>query len=488
MNNNDIVQKLWGLCDVLRDDGINYSDYVTELVLLLFIKMEYENVENSSSDLLLKHKLPDYARWQKLTSLSGLNLLNHYRESLLKLSTSPDPLISAIYTDAQTRLREPRHLEQLIKSLDGIDWFSAKKDGLGDLYEGLLEKNAGETKSGAGQYFTPRPLIDSIIDLIKPQAGETIQDPAAGTAGFLIAADAYIRSNTDDYYQLTQKQANFQRNKAYIGMELVPGTRRLALMNCLLHGMEGDDQGVVHLGNTLGSAGQKLSKVDVILSNPPFGTAKGGGGPTRDDFTFSTGNKQLAFLQHIYRGLKDGGRAAVVLPDNVLFEAGIGADIRRDLMDKCNLHTILRLPTGIFYAQGVKTNVLFFTKVSDKASASTKKVWVYDMRANMPKFGKRTPFTRSYFSEFEAAYGADAFGDSKRKDLGETGRFRSFTRKSIAERDDSLDIAWLKDDSVEDAADLPEPAVLAQEVIGELDAAMAELRQILVELDEEIAE
>lgn len=488
MSNNDIVQKLWNLCDVLRDDGINYSDYVTELVLLLFIKMEYENVENAGSDLLLKHKLPDYARWQKLTSLSGLNLLNHYRESLLKLSTSPDPLISAIYTDAQTRLREPRHLEQLIKSLDSIDWFSAKKDGLGDLYEGLLEKNAGETKSGAGQYFTPRPLIDSIIELIKPQAGETIQDPAAGTAGFLIAADAHIRSNTDDYYQLTQKQANFQRNKAYIGMELVPGTRRLALMNCLLHGMEGDDQGVVHLGNTLGSAGTQLSKVDIILSNPPFGTAKGGGGPTRDDFTFSTGNKQLAFLQHIYRGLKDGGRAAVVLPDNVLFEAGIGADIRRDLMDKCNLHTILRLPTGIFYAQGVKTNVLFFTKVSDKASASTKKVWVYDMRANMPKFGKRTPFTRSYFTEFEAAYGDDAFGDSKRKDQGETGRFRSFTRKWIAERSDSLDIAWLKDDSAEDAADLPEPAVLAQEVMGELEAALAELQGILAELGEEVAE
>lgn len=262
-------------------------------------------------------------------------------------------------------------------------WFSAKKDGLGDLYEGLLEKNATETKSGAGQYFTLRPLIDSIVHLIQPKAGETIQDPAAGTAGFLIAADAYIRSHTDDLYDLTDRQQTFQRNHAYMGMELVSGTRRLALMNCLLHGMEGDDQGVVHLGNTLGSAGTQLPKVDIILSNPPFGTAKGGGGPTRDNLTFSTGNKQLAFLQHIYRGLKDGGRAAVVLPDNVLFEAGVGAEIRRDLMDKCNLRTILRLPTGIFYAQGVKTNVLFFTKVSNNATGSTKNVWVYDMRANM---------------------------------------------------------------------------------------------------------
>ena len=483
MSNNDIVQKLWNLCDVLRDDGINYSDYVTELVLLLFIKMEFENTE---SGVLQQHKLPDYARWQKLISLSGLNLLNHYRETLLKLSTSTDPLISAIYADAQTRLKEPRHLEQLIKSLDSIDWFSVKKDGLGDLYEGLLEKNASETKSGAGQYFTPRPLIDSIIHLIKPQAGETIQDPAAGTAGFLIAADAYIRSQTDDLYKLNAKQSAFQRNKAYIGMELVSGTRRLALMNCLLHGMEGDEQGVVHLGNTLGNAGTTLPKAQIILSNPPFGTAKGGGGPTRDDLTFSTGNKQLAFLQHIYRGLKDGGRAAVVLPDNVLFEAGVGGDIRRDLMDKCNLHTILRLPTGIFYAQGVKTNVLFFTKVSDKASGSTKNVWVYDMRANMPKFGKRTPFTRSYFTEFEAAYGDDPLGGSKRKDQGETGRFRGFSRKWIAERNDSLDIAWLKDDGAEDAADLPEPAALAQVAIGELEAAMAELQSILGELGAEV--
>lgn len=485
MTNNDIVQKLWNLCDVLRDDGINYSDYVTELVLLLFIKMEHENTENG---ILNKHALPEYARWKKLSSLSGINLLNHYRETLLNLSKSTDPLISAIYADAQTRLREPRHLEQLIKSLDSIDWFSAKRDGLGDLYEGLLEKNAGETKSGAGQYFTPRPLIDCIVHLIKPQPGETIQDPAAGTAGFLIAADAYIRSNSDDLYDLTAKQQVFQRTKAYIGMELVPGTRRLALMNCLLHGMEGDEQGVVHLGNTLGSAGTQLPKTDICLSNPPFGTAKGGGGPTRDDLTHTTSNKQLAFLQHIYRHLKDGGRAAVVLPDNVLFEAGVGADIRRDLMDKCNLHTILRLPTGIFYAQGVKTNVLFFTKVSDKASGSTKNVWVYDLRANMPKFGKRTPLTRSHFSEFEKAYGSEPQGTAKRKDEGETGRFRCFSREWITARGDSLDIAWVKDESADDIANLPEPSVLAHEAIAELHTAIAELQGILEALGEEVEE
>lgn len=480
MSNNDIVQKLWNLCDVLRDDGINYSDYVAELVLLLFIKMEHENAQ---SGLLSKHKLPKGSRWMDLTHKSGLNLLNHYRATLLSLSQSTDPLIAAIYADAQTSLKEPRHLEQLVKSLDSIDWFSAKRDGLGDLYEGLLQKNASETKSGAGQYFTPRPLIDSIIHLIKPQHGETIQDPAAGTAGFLIAADAYIKSHTDNLYNLNAKQQTFQRNKAFLGMELVSSTRRLALMNCMLHGMEGDDEGVVHIGNTLGNAGAALPKADIILSNPPFGTAKGGGGPTRDDLTYATGNKQLAFVQHIVRHLKDGGRTAVVLPDNVLFEAGVGADIRRDLMNKCNLHTILRLPTGIFYAQGVKTNVLFFTKVSQAATDSTKQVWVYDLRANAPKFGKRTPLTRDYFAEFEAAYGDKIDGTSPRKDQGEGGRFRTFSREIIAGRGDSLDISWLKDNSAEDSADLAEPAVLAQEAMIELQGACADLAELLSELN-----
>jgi len=249
--------------------------------------------------------------------------------------------------------------------------------------------------------------------------------------------------------------------------------------------MEGDAEGVVHLGNTLGSAGTMLPRADIILSNPPFGTAKGGGGPTRDDLTYATSNKQLAFLQHIVRGLKDGGRAAVVLPDNVLFEAGVGADIRRDLMDKCRLHTLLRLPTGIFYAQGVKTNVLFFQKISQAATSSTDVVWVYDLRANMPKFGKRTPLTRAHFAEFEAAYGSDANGRGERQDTGEGGRWRCFSRDAVRARGDSLDIAWLKDDSAEDASDLPEPAVLAREAVDELNGALAELEAILVELGEE---
>ncbi|KPQ28964.1 MAG: type I restriction enzyme M protein [Marinobacter excellens HL-55] len=521
MTNNDIVQKLWNLCDVLRDDGINYSDYVTELVLLLFIKMVHENTEAGT---LKKHPLPEGCRWSDLNGKSGINLLNDYKRILLSLSTGrdadgtlvhDDPLISAIYADAQTRLREPRHLEQMIKTLDQIDWFSAQKDGLGDLYEGLLEKNANETKSGAGQYFTPRALINTMVNCLRPQPGERIQDPSAGTAGFLIAAHEYIKSQTDDLYELKDAAKTFQTTQAYVGIELVPGTRRLALMNCLLHGMEGDAEGVVHLGNALGQTGAGLEKADVILANPPFGTSKGGDASiTRDDLTYKTSNKQLAFLQHIYRNLKPGGRAAVVLPDNVLFEAGVGTDVRRDLMHKCNLHTILRLPTGIFYAQGVKTNVLFFTKGStaDKHQEEncTENVWVYDLRTNMPSFGKRTPFGDQHLKPFEVVYGDSPNGDKKREE-GEYSfhseaielpehsdenegvdprlahsRWRSFSRQWIAEyKGDSLDISWLKDSDSVDAANLPEPSVLAGEAMGELVQALGELDALMRELGAE---
>nr|WP_275423178.1 MULTISPECIES: N-6 DNA methylase [unclassified Modicisalibacter] len=395
----------------------------------------------------------------------------------------------------------------MIKALDQIDWFSAQQDGLGDLYEGLLEKNANETKSGAGQYFTPRRLIDSMVRCVKPQPGESVQDPAAGTAGFLIAADRYIKDQTDELFLLDARDQAFQRYEAFVGIELVPGTRRLALMNCLLHGMEGDNEGVVHLGNALGDAGKSLAKADVILANPPFGTAKGGEASiTRDDLTYKTSNKQLAFLQHIYRNLKPGGRAAVVLPDNVLFESGVGTEVRRDLMEKCNLHTLLRLPTGIFYAQGVKTNVLFFTKGSaaDKYqyTGCTDDVWVYDLRTNMPSFGKRTPFGEQHLKPFEAVYGDDPNGQSPRQE-GEwsfnaeeiavdaeateenqgvsndrlaKSRWRCFSREWIRDiKGDSLDISWLKDKDSVDAADLPAPEVLAGEAMSELVQALGEL-------------
>ena len=461
----DIVHKLWSLCHVLRDDGITYHEYVTELTYLLFLKMAKETER--------ENELPKGYRWDDLDEKEGVEQLNFYRQLLLHLGTEAADRVRAIYVNANTSLKVPRNLKKLTDSIDDIDWYSAKSEGLGDLYEGLLEKNAGEKKSGAGQYFTTRALIDAIVAVVQPQPGESVQDPAAGTCGFLIAADRYIKKRTDDLFDLPEQQQVFQRRKAFYGVELVPDAHRLALMNLMLHDIEGD----LLLGDSLSPLGSDLPRADIILTNPPFGTKKGGGRPTRDDFTFPTSNKQLAFLQHIYRGLKPGGRAAVVLPDNVLFEENTGTKIRQDLMDKCNLHTILRLPTGIFYAGGVKTNVLFFTRgVKDKGN--TEAVWIFDMRTNAPSFGKRTPLTREHFAEFEECYGRDPLGMAKRKDLGEEGRFRKFTRDDIAKRGDSLDMSWLTDDDAHSNEELGEPDEIAAEIIGHLETAMAELEAL----------
>jgi type I restriction enzyme M protein len=412
-------------------------------------------------------------------------------------STSPDSktkrskLVQEIYANASSFIKKPATLSTLVSEIDKLNWYEARQEGLGDLYEGLLAKNANETKSGAGQYFTPRPLIESIVALMKPTLDDIIQDPAAGTGGFLIAANHYVRKHSDADAWSEAEQRKYRRNTFY-GMEHVQDAHRLALMNLMLHGLESTEAGGgIRYGDTLSPDGEALPKASLILTNPPFGTKKGGGLPTRE-FTHKTSNKQFCFLQHIYRGLKDGGRAAVVLPDNVLFEGNVGKQIRADLMDKCNLHTILRLPTGIFYAQGVKTNVLFFTKVDDGATKSTKEVWVYDLRANMPQFGKRTALTRGHFKEFEAAFGKDPLGSAKslakRKDSGEEGRFRKFTREWIAERGDNLDISWLKDESEGSGDELPEPAVLAREAMTTLEGALEELRGILMELGEDVEE
>jgi len=462
---NDIVAKLWNLCHVLRDDGITYHQYVTELTYLLFLKMAEET---GTED-----QLPDGWRWRDLVNQEGVDLLRVYRLLLIHLGTEGTGRVQAIFTNAQTTLRQPRNLQKLVTSIDALDWYSARQEGLGDLYEGLLEKNANEKKSGAGQYFTPRPLIDSMVALVKPKAGELVQDPACGTGGFLVAADRDIKAATDDLFDLPEHAQEFQKKRAFIGVELVQDTHRLALMNALLHGIECDWL----LADSLSPRGASLPKVDVILTNPPFGTKKGGGRPTRDDFTYPTSNKQLAFLQHIYRGLKPGGRAAVVLPDNVLFEDNTGQQIRADLMDKCDLHTVLRLPTGIFYAQGVKTNVLFFTRGATD-TGNTKAVWVYDLRTNMPSFGKRTPFTRGHFEDFEESFGEDPLGKAARTDQGEEGRFRHFTREQIKARGDNLDITWLRDDSVERAEDLPEPEVIAAEILEHLRVAMEEMEAL----------
>lgn len=468
MNNQEIVQKLWRLCNVLRDDGITYHQYVTELTYLLFIKMMKETKQEG----IIEN--PQY-RWDHLVSLDGIPLKEHYRSMLVELGKSDHQLIREIFMDAQTFISEPKNLEKIITSIDQLDWYSAKQEGLGDLYEGLLEKNASEVKSGAGQYFTPRVLIDVITKLVDPKVGERLFDPAAGTFGFMIAANRYLREKTDDYFELSTDEIKFQKEKAFGGVELVKDTHRLAVMNALLHEIHGE----IILGDTLSTMGESMKNYDVVLTNPPFGTKKGGERTTRTDLTFTTSNKQLNFLQHIYRSLKANGqaRAAVVLPDNVLFEGGVGADIRRDLMDKCNLHTILRLPTGIFYAQGVKTNVLFFTREKTE-TGNTEDVWVYDMRTNMPSFGKRTPLTEAHFEDFINAYQAE--DRTKIKDE----RWNVFTREDIVKKEDSLDIGLIADESLSVYDNLPDPIESATEAVGKLQQAVLLLNEVIDELNE----
>ena len=448
MTTQEIVSKLWNLCNVLRDDGITYHQYVTELTYILFLKMAKETGAES--------QIPEMYRWDNLTSKSGIELKKFYKELLTHLGEECTDRVREIYQGAATNIDEPKNLEKIITTIDGLDWFSAREEGLGNLYEGLLEKNANEKKSGAGQYFTPRVLIDVMTKLVKPRPGERCNDPACGTFGFMISASQYVRSQTDDFFDLDADTAKFEREEAFTECELVHDTHRLALMNAMLH----DIDGKITLGDTLSSAGMSMKDYDVVLTNPPFGTKKGGERATRDDFTFPTSNKQLNFLQHIYRSLKTNGkaRAAVVLPDNVLFADGDGERIRLDLMDKCNLHTILRLPTGIFYAQGVKTNVLFFTRgKTDKHN--TKEVWIYDLRNDMPSFGKTNPLKSEHFDDFVECY---ADGDlSKRKETyseeNPNGRWRKFTIEDILARDKtSLDITWMKSDSGTDDYTLAE--------------------------------
>ena len=494
MTTQEIVSKLWNLCNVLRDDGITYHQYVTELTYILFLKMAKETgiedtfstgveltdtsrlsgkeketaeAENASKQIILGYS------WDVLKQKSGIDLYNYYKDLLRVFGTYCRGRVQEIYSGSMTNIDEPKNLEKIITTIDGLDWYSAKEEGLGNLYEGLLEKNAGEKKSGAGQYFTPRVLIDVMTRMIKPQPGERCNDPACGTFGFMIAAHQYVSDHTDNFFDLDADTAAFERGEAFTGCELVHDTHRLALMNAMLHDMDGK----ITLGDTLSTVGQSMKNFDVVLTNPPFGTKKGGERATRDDFTFPTSNKQLNFLQHIYRSLKADGkaRAAVVLPDNVLFADGDGEKIRVDLMDKCNLHTVLRLPTGIFYAQGVKTNVLFFTRgTSDKNN--TKEVFFYDLRTNMPSFGKTHPLKKENFAGFEAAYTA------KDRHTVKDERWSCFSREEIQEKGNSLDLGLIKDDSIVDYDDLPDPIESGDQAIADLEEAASLLRSVVEEL------
>lgn len=476
MTTQEIVSKLWNLCNVLRDDGITYHQYVTELTYILFLKMAKETGAES--------QIPEKYRWDELKSRSGIELKKFYKELLADLGDNSTGRIQQIYQGSATNIDEPKNLEKIITTIDGFDWYTAKEEGLGNLYEELLEKNASEKKSGAGQYFTPRVLIDVMTKLVKPQPGERCNDPACGTFGFMIAAHQYVSDYTDEFFDLDADTAKFEKEEAFTGCELVHDTHRLALMNAMLHDIDGQ----ITLGDTLSNIGKSMAGYDVVLTNPPFGTKKGGERATRDDFTYPTSNKQLNFLQHIYRSLKADGkaRAAVVLPDNVLFADGDGEKIRLDLLNKCNLHTILRLPTGIFYAQGVKTNVLFFTRgKTDKEN--TKEVWIYDLRNDMPSFGKTNPLKPEHFDDFVKCY---ADGDlSKRKETyseeNPNGRWRKFTIQDILTRDKtSLDITWMKAESDIDNYTLAELLDQIKEKSQNIANAVAELEKLIGEVEE----
>lgn len=486
MSAEEIANKLWNLCNVLRDDGVTYHQYLNELTYILFLKLS--DVKGFSEHI------PEEYRWKKFVDEhDNAEAFAKYREFLVTVSTkTTSDSIKEIYTDAATSLRKPVNFRTLVTAIDKLDWYEEDdRDVMGDIYESLLEKNAGEKKSGAGQYFTPRPLINIMIDLMVPKVGERWNDPAAGTFGFMISADHYLKNKTNNYFKLTEAERKFQEEEAFSGVELVGDAHRLALMNARLHGMESR----IYRNDTLTEFGKTLNGFDGVLANPPFGTKQGGERPTRDDFTFPTSNKQLNFLQHIYRSLKKDGkaRAAVVLPDNVLFEDGDGQKIRRDLMDKCNLHTILRLPTGIFYAAGVKTNVLFFTREKTETN-NTQNVWFYDMRTNAPSYGKRTPFTEKAFEDFVLAYtGGISFdkvekdydglvSDAKRKTIKDE-RWSCISRAEIEKKNYSLDLGLIADSSLTNSDDLGEPIDIAKEALLELETITQQLHAMIKELN-----
>jgi type I restriction enzyme M protein len=480
----DLVNKLWRLCALLRKDGVTYQQYVTELTYLLFLKMASEQKDES--------RIPEKYRWGALKSASETEVLQRYRQALIDLGDGTkvaDRSVVAIFQNAATIVREPANLRKLIDAIDGLHWFSEERDRFGDAYEGLLQKMAEETKRGAGQYFTPRVLIDVMVDLMKPQPGEVIQDPASGTGGFLIAANAHMKAKSDDYFELSPKQQAFQLREALRGVENVPDTFRLLLMNLHLHAIDPDN---LDLADTLSPRGSepKFKNADLILTNPPFGPA--GGPPTRDDLTITdrVASYQLPFVEHCIRALKLGGRAALVVPDNVLFDDGRGKDLRRRLMSWCNLHTILRLPTGIFYAQGVKTNVLFFTRATEEAPLkdATENVWIYDARSGAPSYGKTNPFRAADLADFVAAFGEDPNGGAPRVDQGEEGRFRRFSREDLAARGDNLDITWLKDVGMDPEDGLETPEDIASAIEGHLKTALEEIAALMAELEGDAVE
>ncbi|WP_027482049.1 type I restriction-modification system subunit M [Deinococcus pimensis] len=478
---SQLVQRVWNLAHVLRNDGVGSSDYLEQLTFLLFLKMvDEQHTEFGDDDL---PRIPEELSWSSLRVLDGVDLEIQYRRILTDLSTS-EGLLGVIFRRAQNKITEPANLKRLVNLIDQQEWTRLPFDVKGEIYEGLLQKNAEDIKGGAGQYFTPRPLIDAMVEIVQPQPGETIADPACGTGGFLLAAREYLVK----HFTLDPIEKDFLRNETFYGSDIVDSVVRLAAMNMFLHDIGGQST-PIHREDSLQRAPSQ--RFDIVLANPPFGV-KGGmivlgedgtlerekAEYSRDDFTAKTANKQLNFLQHIISMLKIGGRAAVVVPDNVLFEGGAGEIVRRRLLKDCDLHTILRLPTGIFYAQGVKANVLFFERRTSSETHHTRETWVYDLRTNKHFTLKTNPLKRADLQDFVDAYRA---GDFAGRVEGE--RFKKFPLADLLARDKvNLDVFWLKDESLEDGENLPEPGVLAAEIIENLEAALEEFRQVAMDL------
>ena len=463
---SDVVSKLWGFCHTLRHDGIDYGDYIEQLTYLLFLKMAEEKGVN----------IPKEYCWSVLSEKSGTELLDYYVETLRGLGKQKG-MLGDIYAGAISRFSNPVNLKRLINLIDETEWTALNVDIKAAAYEGLLEKSASEGKKGAGQYFTPRILIQSIVNCMKPDPRKnkdfTIHDPAAGTGGFLVCAYEWLIVQTKG--GLEREDAKRITTKTYSGAELVARPRRLCLMNLYLHGIHAE----IYLGDSIYEP-LKNKLFDCVLTNPPFGTKGANQAPTRDDFTVSTSNKQLNFVQHVVNILKSGGRAAIVLPDNVLFEEHAARDVFEILMEDCNLHTILRLPRGTFtpYSPGVKANVIFFTK-----GFKTEKIWIYDARTNIPSITKKDrPLTLEHFSDFEKCFGSDPNGHPK-KPREESERFRCFTREDVKKRNNNLDIFWLKEESLENSDDLPEPEDLAAEAVEHLKNALEELNNLMTQLE-----
>jgi len=476
-----IVQKLWNYCNILRDDGLSYGDYIEQLTYLLFLKMAHERTQPPLNQPPI---IPKEYAWPNLLEYEGIALERFYRELLQTLGREPG-MLGVIFRKAQNRIQDPAKLRRLIVDLiDKEQWMTLDADVKGDAYEGLLEKNAEDTKSGAGQYFTPRALNRAIVDVVRPTPGQTIFDPACGTGGFLLAAHEYISR----HYNLDKDEKKHLRFEALKGVEIVDNTARLCAMNLYLHGIGGDDC-PVKVGDSLSA--KPSDAYDMVLTNPPFGKKSSvtvineEGDKTkeslvirRDDFWASTSNKQLNFLQHVKSLLRMNGRAAIVVPDNVLFEGGAGETIRRKLLHECDVHTLLRLPTGIFYAQGVKANVLFFDRKPASETPWTKTLWIYDFRTNQHFTLKTNPLKRADLDDFVACY-----NPGNRHERKATERFRPFEYDELIRRDKaSLDIFWLKDESLEDSANLPDPDVIALEIAEDLEAALDQFSQIAADL------